>query len=109
MKKFVFEYYGGLNPQDMSKEKMKEVMGKWGAWFGAHKDKMVDSGNPFGPNGMSVTPDGAKPIAADMWPGKGYSIINAPDMDAAVKIAKECPIMEEGNDATIRVYEAMPM
>ena len=109
MKKFVLEYYGGLSPQDMTKEKMKEVMGKWGAWFGAHKEAMVDSGNPFGPNGMSVTADGAKPIAADMWPGKGYSIINAADMDAAVKIAQKCPIMEEGNGATIRVYEAMPM
>ena len=109
MKKFVFEIYGGLNPQDLSKEKMKEVMGKWGAWFGANKGNMVDSGNPFGPNGMSVTADGAKPIAPDMWPAKGYTIMNALDMDAAVKIAKECPVLEEGNNATVRVYEAMPM
>ena len=109
MKKFVFVYYGGFNPQDLSKEQMKEVMDKWGNWFGSMKDKMVDGGNPFGPDGMSVAPDGAKRIPADMWPAKGYSIINAVDMDAAVKIAQECPVLEEGNNATVRVYEAMPM
>ena len=54
MKKFVFEIYGGLNPQDLSKDKMKEVMSKWSTWFGANKDRVVDSGNPFGPNGMTV-------------------------------------------------------
>ena len=109
MKKFVFEYYGGLNPHDMAEEKMKEVMGKWRAWFGAYKDNFVDSGNPYESNGMSVTPEGAKPIASDMWPSMGYSIINASSMDAAVKIAQQCPKMEEGNGATIRVYEAIPM
>ena len=55
MKKFVFEIHGGFNPQDLSKEKMKEVMGKWSAWFGTYKDQVVDSGSPFGPNGTSVT------------------------------------------------------
>ena len=109
MKKFVFEIYGGFNPQDLSKEKMKEVMSKWGVWFDSNKGNIVDSGNPFGPNGMSVTADGAKPIASDMWPAKGYMIMNAIDMGAAVKIAQACPVLEEGNNATVRVYEAMPM
>ena len=109
MKKFVFEIYGGFNPQDLSKEKMKEVMSKWSAWFGANKGNVVDSGNPFGPNGMSITTDGAKSIAPDMWPAKGYTIMNATDMDAAVKIAQKCPVLEEGNNAAVRVYEAMPM
>ena len=109
MKKFIFEIYGGFNPQDLSKEKMKEVMSKWSVWFGANKDNVVDSGNPFGPNGMSVTALGAKPITPDMWPAKGYTIMNAADMDVALKIAQACPVLEEGNNATVRVYEAMPM
>ena len=109
MKKFVFEIYGGFNPQELSKEKMTEVMSKWSAWFGANKSNVVDSGNPFGPNGMSVTADGVKPVTADMWPAKGYTIMNATDMDAAVKIAQACPVLQEGNNATVRVYEAMPM
>ena len=109
MKKFVFEYYGGHNPQDLSQEKMKEVMDKWSQWFASIGGKMVDGGNPFGENGMAVTPDGAKHISPDMWPTKGYSIINDTDMDAAVKVAQSCPILEEGNNATVRVYEAMPM
>ena len=109
MKKFVLEIYGGFNPQELSKEKMKEVMGKWSEWFASFKNEVADSGNPFGPNGMSVTADGVKPIAPDMWPAKGYTIFNAVDMDAAIKIAQKCPVLEEGNNATVRVYEAMPM
>lgn len=109
MKKFVLEIYGGLNPQDVSKEQMKEVMSKWSVWFDSFKKDIVDSGNPFGPNGMSVTADGVQGITAEMHPAKGYTIINAADMDAAVKIAQKCPVLEEGNNATVRVYEAMPM
>jgi hypothetical protein len=109
MTKFIFEMYGGLNPADLSKEQMAQVMGKWRGWFDAHKDNIVDGGNPFGPNAMSVTADGVKPITPDMWPAKGYTIMHAADMDAAVKIAQACPILEEGNNATVRVYEAMPM
>lgn len=109
MKKFVLEIYGGLNPQDLPKEQMKEIMEKWSAWFASFKKDIVDSGNPFAPNGMSITADGAKPITPDMWPAKGYTIFNATDMDAAVKIAQMCPVLEEGNNTTVRVYEAMPM
>lgn len=108
MKKFVLVYYGGYNPKDLGKEKMKEVMDKWMKWFGSLKDKMVDGGNPFGP-GMAVTAEGAKDIPVDMWPARGYSIVSAPDMTSAVQMARDCPILQEGNNASVRVYEAMPM
>ena len=109
MKKFVFEMYGGFIPQELSKEKMEETMGKWSNWFEAYKEHVVDSGNPFGPHGMSITADGVQPISPDMWPAKGYTIMNASDMETAVKIAQACPILLEGNNAMVRVYEAMPM
>ena len=109
MKKFVFVIYGGLNPTEVSKEEMSKVMSKWKAWFDSNKSNIVDGGNPFGPNAMSVTVDGAKPVSPDKWPAKGYTIMNATDMEAAVKIAQACPVLEEGNNATVRVYEAMPM
>lgn len=108
MKKFVLVYYGGFSPQDLSQEQRKDVMEKWGAWFGSIKDSIVDSGNPFGA-GMAVRPDAVKAIPADMWPAKGYTIVNAADMDTATAMAKKCPILEEGNEAIVRVYEAMPM
>ena len=109
MKKFVFLYYGKTRPEDISKEEMKKTMDKWMAWFGTFKDKMVDGGNPFAAGATSVTAKGVETIPADKWPAKGYTIINAKNMDEATEIAKGCPALEEDSEGTVRVYEAMPM
>lgn len=109
MKKFVFVYYGGKKPHDMSKEEMEKVMAAWKAWFGTFESQLVDGGNPFGMDSMSVTAEGTEKIPEDMWPAKGYSIVNAEDMDAACEIAKGCPMLEDDDEGAVRVYEAMPM
>ena len=110
MKKFVFVYYGkSVRPEDIRKEDVTKTMEKWMAWFDTFKDKIVDGGNPFAPGAKSVTAKGVETIPADKWPATGYTIINAKDMDEATKIAKGCPVFENSNDGTVRVYEAMPM
>jgi len=109
MKKFVFVYYGKVKPEDIRKEDMKKTMDKWMAWFGTFKDKMVDGGNPFAAGAKSVTAKGIETIPADRWPAKGYTIINAKDMDEATKIAQGCPALEEDSEGKVRVYETMPM
>ncbi len=109
MKKFVFVYYGKTRPEDIDKEEMKKTMDKWMAWFGTFQDKMVDGGNPFAPGAKSVTAKGVETIPADKWPAKGYTIINAKDIDEATEIAKGCPALEDDSEGMVRVYEAMPM
>ena len=110
MKKFVFVYYGGKDHKQFSEEERNEAMAKWGAWFESYKDKQADTGNPFMDGAQAVTSDGVQAIPADMWPAKGYTIVNAADMNEATEIAKGCPMIADGEpDATIRVYEAMPM
>ncbi len=109
MKKFVFVYYGKVKHDDISKEDMKQVMDKWMAWFGTFKEKMVDGGNPFAPGAKSVSAKGVETIPADMWPAKGYTIINAADMDEATEIAKGCPALVDDSDGAVRVYETLPM
>ncbi len=109
MKKFVLVFYGKVRPEDISKEEMKNTMDKWMAWFGTFKDNMVDGGNPFAADAKVVTAEGIEAIPADKWPAKGYTIINAKDMDEATKIAKGCPALEDDSDGAVRVYEAMPM
>lgn len=109
MKKFVLIFYGKVRPEDMAQEQMKSVMDKWMAWFGTFKDQMVDGGNPFAAGAKSVTAKGIETIPADMWPAKGYTIINAKDMDEATKIAKECPALIDDSEGAVHVYEAMPM
>lgn len=96
MKKFVFVYYGHVEPT-------QEVMDVWRNWFASVADKMVDSGSPFGP-GREVTPTGSKDLTPEMGPASGYSIINADSIDDAVKLLEGCPII-----TSVRVYEAMSM
>ena len=109
MKKFVFVYYGKVRAEDISKENMKATMDKWMAWFGTFKDQMVDGGNPFAQIAKAVTKDGVETIPADKWPAKGYTIVNAKDMDEAIKIAKGCPALLDDEEGSVCVYEAMPM
>jgi hypothetical protein len=109
MKKFILVFYGKVRPEDISEEDMKHTMDKWMAWFGTFKDQMVDGGNPFATGGKSVTAKGVETIPADMWPARGYTIINAKDMDEATKIAQSCPALENDSEGAVRVYEAMPM
>ncbi|MEK7570786.1 MAG: hypothetical protein AAB553_00795 [Patescibacteria group bacterium] len=109
MKKFILIFYGKVRPEDISKEEMQSTMDKWMAWFGTFKDQMVDGGNPFAVDAKSITAKGVETISPDMMPATGYTIINAKDIDEATKIAEGCPVLEEGGNGAIRVYEAMAM
>jgi len=96
MKKFVFLTYGYETPT-------QEIMEAWGKWFASIGDKLVDGGSPLGP-GREITHTGTKELPHDLGAITGYTMINADNMDEAVKIAKTCPII-----TSIRVYEAMSM
>ena len=96
MKKFVFLTFGFETPT-------QEIMDAWSNWFASIGDKILDSGNPFRP-GREITHAGIKELPQDKDAITGYMIINAENIDAAVQIAKACPII-----TSIRVYEAMSM
>ena len=96
MKKFVFLTYGYETPT-------KEIEEAWGKWFASIGDKMVDGGSPLGP-GREISHTGTKELPLGMESLTGYCIINADNIDDAVKIAQGCPII-----TSVRVYEAMSM
>ncbi len=96
MKKFMFLTYGYETPTP-------EIHEAWGNWFASFADKIVDGGSPFG-GGTEITHAGTKALPVDKGAITGYTIINAQDMDEAVKIAQSCPII-----TGVRVYEAMSM
>ena len=70
---------------------------------------VLDGGNPFDTGAKVVTADGVDTIPAEKMPAKGYTIINAKDMDEATEVAKGCPALEDDPEGAVRVYEAMPM
>ena len=88
MPKHLFTYHEGGMPD--SEEEQAEHMAAWGEWMGAHGDAFLDIGNPVGAS-TRVGPNGTIDAGAD--PAGGYSLVDAPDMDAAVAIAKGCPVV----------------
>ncbi|MCH9765570.1 MAG: YciI family protein [Alphaproteobacteria bacterium] len=102
MANFIFAYHGGKKPE--SPEAGAELMAKWQAWIGGLGDAMV---NPGAPVGMSKTVS-AKGVANDGGsnPLSGFSIVEADSMEAALKLAKDCPHLDHG---TIEIAEMMKM
>lgn len=99
MGKFVFVYYAGSETDGGSNE-------DWMSWFEKLGKKVVDPGNPFAGGGQAINKDGVMDV--NSMPVTGYSIVEAKDMDEAVAMAKDCPLVPTEGGA-VCVYEALPM
>jgi hypothetical protein len=107
MAKFLFVYRG--NPADTSNmppDQMQQVMQKWGAWIGEAMQKgwMLEPGDALTDEGRvvktKVVSDGpfveAKEIVG------GYSVVEAPTIEAAAELAKGCPAVLYGGSVEVR-------
>jgi hypothetical protein len=104
MSKYLFVYHGGkmaTNPADV-----KKVMDAWGKWFGSMGAAVIDGGNPVGKS-STVRSDGSVANDGGANPVSGYSLIEAPTLDEALKKAKDCPIL--GNGGSVEIAQAMDM
>ena len=99
MNNYVLIFYGGKMPE--TKAQQAAEMKRWTKWFAKIGKAVKDPGNPFAPKAMSVGGGGVRPVSG----GKvgGYTIIQAPSLEAAVKIAKICPVIKAGGK--VSVYE----
>lgn len=81
-------------------------MARWKAWINDLGDAVVGPGTPLGMS-KTVSSDG---VTNDGGPNplSGFSIIEADDMNAALKTAKGCPHLEM-DTATIEVAQVMQM
>jgi hypothetical protein len=100
MAKFLLVYHGGSMPE--SQEEQGKVMAAWGAWFQSSGGALKDLGNPIGQT-STIGPDGSVSHGGGANPASGYSLLEAESMDAAVAIAKGCPVLQGG--ASIEVAE----
>ncbi|MDH3260429.1 MAG: YciI family protein [Acidimicrobiia bacterium] len=99
MANYVLAYTGGGMPE--TEEEQAAVMAAWGAWYADLGAAVVDAGNPFGPS-ASIARDGS--VAGRGASGlTGYSILAADSLDAAVAMAKGCPMLDGGG--SVEVYE----
>ena len=96
MAKYVLVYQGGAMAE--TEEAQQAAMAAWGSWFGSLGAAVVDGGAPFGP---SAAVGGGRASTGLT----GYSILEAGDLDAAVKLASGCPIIADGG--SVDVYETI--
>ena len=108
MTKYVFTYHAGPDDHGMpeSEEEQAKLMAVWGAWFETIGANLVDGGNPFA-QARTVNTDGSVTDGGGVNPATGYGIINAADLDAAVAVAKGCPVLANGGN--VEVSEAIDM
>ena|SRR5258708_2420234 len=103
MANFVLLYTGGGMPE--SEAQQAEAMQAWGSWFGKLGSALVDGGNPFTATAKSIASNGSVSNSPIGTMATGYSIIQADSLDAAVELAKGCPVLHGGQ---ITVYETFP-
>ena len=104
MAKYVFAYHGGGMAETEAEQ--AAVMAAWESWMGTHASSLIDGGNPTGP-AKTVGAGGAVTDGGGVNPITGYGLFNADSLDAAVEIAKECPILDSGG--SVEVAEAIEM
>jgi hypothetical protein len=102
MAKYLFVYYDGKTETDP--KKVEKVMADWMKWFGSLGKALVDGGAPTKPEKI-VNANGVKSVGGN--PVTGYSILQADNLEAAIAMAKTCPIMGAGGDTAI--YTVLPM
>ena len=104
MANYVLAYHGGGMPE--TEEESAKVMAAWEAWYGQLGAAIVDGGAPTG-QAKTVNPDGSVADGGGANPLTGYTVVTAADLDAAVALAKGCPILSTGG--TIEVAETSDM
>lgn len=99
--RYLLVYYGGGMPETPAQQ--ARVMKQWTTWFSKLGPAIVDPGNPFSGKVNKIDADGEVAKGAVGRRASGYSIIEAPNLAAATKLAKGCPVIKSG--AQVAVYE----
>ena len=99
--RYLLVYYGGGMPETPAQQ--ARVMKQWTTWFTKLGPAIIDPGNPFSGAVNKIDADGSVAKGAVGRRASGYSIIEAPNLAAATKLAKSCPVIKSG--AQISVYE----
>jgi hypothetical protein len=76
-------------------------MKAWTDWFGSLGEAVVDGGNPVS-QVRTIAADGSVSDGG-VNPSTGYSVLKADSLDAAVALAKGCPVLAGG--ASVEVAE----
>lgn len=108
MKDFLFVFRMDLNnrPQP-SVEEMQAMTKRWMDWIAgiAAQNQLTDRGNRLAPTGKVVNPNNVVtngPYTEIKESIGGYTLVKAESYDAAVELAKGCPVFSIGGSVEVR-------
>jgi hypothetical protein len=108
MPKFLFIYRDPAEPRPQpSPEEMQAFLGLWGEWFQKFGPKIKDGGDGLLPTGRVLKPGGQVvngPYIETKEMIGGFSVIEVDHYEAAVEVARECPISKIGSAIEIREF-----
>lgn len=107
MKTFTMLFTGAAPQSELSPEELQHLTEQWGAWIGEmRRTGQFTSGILLDSEGRLVSdPTATAPIDAVVDPDSAVGaclLITADDMQAAVEIAKVCPILTVGGRVEVR-------
>lgn len=103
MANYLLVYQGAGMPATEAAQ--PEVVQAWTDWFTALGPAIVDHGNPASQT-KHIGGDGS--VRDEASGPTGYSIIKADSIDAAVELAKGCPVLLGGNTVqVVKTFETM--
>jgi hypothetical protein len=96
--------YHGAGGMAQSEAEIAESMAVWGRWFEELGSALVDGGKPAAATRV-ISSDGT---VTDGGPGSptGYTVLRADSHDAAVELARGCPVLK-GTGTMIEVTELL--
>ena len=108
MAKYMFVFRGGLvTKPDASPDQMQAHFQKWVTWFGELQARGEVAGDPLQSGGATLRgpaktlTDGPYAEMKDLV--GGYAILEAESQEAAVELAKGCPIFEDHDNGSVEV------
>jgi len=106
MANYLFAYHGG-GGMAQDEAARNKLMAQWGQWFQDLGSALVDGGNPV-MKAKTITSKGAVSDGGGQNPVSGYSVIKADSLDAAVKLARDCPVLAGGGSIEVaETFNAM--
>ncbi|HMC27412.1 MAG TPA: YciI family protein [Verrucomicrobiae bacterium] len=114
-KEFILFFRGSQWDKDLSPEEIQNAMGQFMGWFERLREEgRLKAGQPLERQGKIVSGKKGRtvadgPFAESKEAVGGYFLLTVADIDEAVEIAQQCPILEYGSTVEVRpVAEQCP-
>jgi hypothetical protein len=111
-KEFMLILRGGIPPKDLRPEQIQAIIAKFGEWMAEMQKRgqlrgagrLEDDGRRLSRKQGKTVTDGPYVEAKEII--GGYFLVMAPNLDQALDIAKQCPILD--NEGTVEVRPIPP-